>query len=259
MERLDVFLVQNNFFSSRNKAQNEIKNGNIEVNGKVVRKTGYQVDEESKIKIVGSPLKYVSRGGLKLEKAIYEFHLDLKNKIMLDIGSSTGGFCDCALQHNIAYIYAVDVGKDQFTSSLLESKKISLYENTDIRDFDFNKKNISFVTIDVSFISVLKFLEVLKEVSSIKEVVCLIKPQFECGKKVADQYKGVVLDKKVHEEVIKRVVQGFSDIGFSLSSLTFSPIQGGSGNIEYLGYFTRENNGKEVSYRKVIENAFSSF
>lgn len=259
MERLDVFLVQNNFFSSRNKAQNEIKNGNIEVNGKVVRKTGYQVDEESKIKIVGSPLKYVSRGGLKLEKAIYEFHLDLKNKIMLDIGSSTGGFCDCALQHNIAYIYAVDVGKDQFTSSLLESKKISLYENTDIRDFDFNKKNISFVTIDVSFISVLKFLSVLKEVSSIKEVVCLIKPQFECGKKVADQYKGVVLDKKVHEEVIKRVVQGFSDIGFSLSSLTFSPIQGGSGNIEYLGYFTRKNNGKEVSYRKVIENAFSSF
>lgn len=259
MERLDVFLVQNNFFSSRNKAQNEIKNGNIEVNGKVVRKTGYQVDEESKIKIVGSPLKYVSRGGLKLEKAIYEFHLDLRNKIMLDIGSSTGGFCDCALQHNIAYIYAVDVGKDQFTSSLLESKKISLYENTDIRDFDFNKKNISFVTIDVSFISVLKFLSVLKEVSSIKEVVCLIKPQFECGKKVADQYKGVVLDKKVHEEVIKRVVQGFSDIGFSLSSLTFSPIQGGSGNIEYLGYFTRKNNGKEVSYRKVIENAFSSF
>lgn len=259
MERLDVFLVQNNFFSSRNKAQNEIKNGNIEVNGKVVRKTGYQVDEESKIKIVGSPLKYVSKGGLKLEKAIYEFHLDLRNKIMLDIGSSTGGFCDCALQHNIAYIYAVDVGKDQFTSSLLESKKISLYENTDIRDFDFNKKNISFVTIDVSFISVLKFLKVLKEVSSIKEVVCLIKPQFECGKMVADQYKGVVLDKKVHEEVIKRVVQGFSDIGFSLSSLTFSPIQGGSGNIEYLGYFTRKNKEKEVSYRKVIENAFSSF
>ena len=259
MERLDVFLVQNNFFSSRNKAQNEIKNGNIEVNGKVVRKTGYQVDEESKIKIVGSPLKYVSKGGLKLEKAIYEFHLDLRNKIMLDIGSSTGGFCDCALQHNIAYIYAVDVGKDQFTSSLLESKKISLYENTDIRDFDFNKKNISFVTIDVSFISVLKFLKVLKEVSSIKEVVCLIKPQFECGKMVADQYKGVVLDKKVHEEVIKRVVQGFSDIGFSLSSLTFSPIQGGSGNIEYLGYFTRKNKEKEVSYRKVVENAFSSF
>lgn len=259
MERLDVFLVQNNFFSSRNKAQNEIKNGNIEVNGKVVRKTGYQVDEESKIKIVGSPLKYVSKGGLKLEKAIYEFHLDLRNKIMLDIGSSTGGFCDCALQHNIAYIYAVDVGKDQFTSSLLESKKISLYENTDIRDFDFNKKNISFVTIDVSFISVLKFLKVLKEVSSIKEVVCLIKPQFECGKMVADQYKGVVLDKKVHEEVIKRVVQGFSDIGFSLSSLTFSPIQGGSGNIEYLGYFTRENKEKKVSYRKVVENAFSSF
>ena len=259
MERLDVFLVQNNFFSSRNKAQNEIKNGNIEVNGKVVRKTGYQVDEESKIKIVGSPLKYVSKGGLKLEKAIYEFHLDLRNKIMLDIGSSTGGFCDCALQHNIAYIYAVDVGKYQFTSSLLESKKISLYENTDIRDFDFNKKNISFVTIDVSFISVLKFLKVLKEVSSIKEVVCLIKPQFECGKMVADQYKGVVLDKKVHEEVIKRVVQGFSDIGFSLSSLTFSPIQGGSGNIEYLGYFTRKNKEKEVSYRKVIENALSSF
>lgn len=259
MERLDVFLVQNNFFSSRNKAQNEIKNGNIEVNGKVVRKTGYQVDEESKIKIVGSPLKYVSKGGLKLEKAIYEFHLDLRNKIMLDIGSSTGGFCDCALQHNIAYIYAVDVGKDQFTSSLLESKKISLYENTDIRDFDFNKKNISFVTIDVSFISVLKFLKVLKEVFSIKEVVCLIKPQFECGKMVADQYKGVVLDKKVHEEVIKRVVQGFSDIGFSLSSLTFSPIQGGSGNIEYLGYFTRKNKEKEVSYRKVVENAFSSF
>lgn len=259
MERLDVFLVQNNFFSSRNKAQNEIKNGNIEVNGKVVRKTGYQVDEESKIKIVGSPLKYVSKGGLKLEKAIYEFPLDLRNKIMLDIGSSTGGFCDCALQHNITYIYAVDVGKDQFTSSLLESKKISLYENTDIRDFDFNKKNISFVTIDVSFISVLKFLKVLKEVSSIKEVVCLIKPQFECGKMVADQYKGVVLDKKVHEEVIKRVVQGFSDIGFSLSSLTFSPIQGGSGNIEYLGYFTRKNKEKEVSYRKVVENAFSSF
>lgn len=259
MERLDVFLVEKNYFSSRSKASYEIKQGNVEVNGKVVLKPSFHVLETDSIHIKENTLKYVSRGGLKLEKAISTFHLDLKNKIMLDIGSSTGGFCDCALQNGIGYIYAVDVGKDQFTKKLLESNKISLYENTDIKDFKGEDKNISLVTMDVSFVSVTKLLFVLRKMPTVKEVICLIKPQFECGKEVADRYKGIPLNKKVHYAVIEKVISTFHQEHFYLQGLTFSPIKGGSGNIEYLAYLTRKKEEKNIDYALVIDLAFSSF
>lgn len=259
MERLDVFLVEKNYFSSRSKASYEIKNGNVEVNGKVVLKPSSKVLDTDFIHIKENTLKYVSRGGLKLEKAISSFHLNLKNKIMLDIGCSTGGFCDCALQNEIGHIYAVDVGKDQFTKTLLESNKISLYENTDIKDFQVEDKNISFVTMDVSFISVTKLLFVLSKIPTLKEVVCLIKPQFECGKEIADRYKGIPLNKKVHYDVIQKVISAFKQEHFYLQGLTFSPIKGGSGNIEYLAYLTKEKEEKNIDYALVIDHAFSSF
>lgn len=259
MERLDVYLTLNNYFTSRNKARNEIKNGNIKVNNKVITKSSYQVDDNSIISIDKNILKYVSRGGLKLEKAINTFNINLSNKVMLDIGSSTGGFSDCALKHNISYIYAVDVGSNQFDKSLLKSNKISLYENTDIRSFPLSNKNISFVTIDVSFISVLKILDVFDNITTLKEVVCLIKPQFECGKKVADKYKGIVLDKNVHNDVLIKVINAFKNKKLYLKALSFSPIKGGSGNIEYLAYFTKEKQDINISYKLVIDEAFSAF
>ena len=254
MERLDNVLVKKGFFESRNKAIYEIKSNNVLVNGKIENKPSKQINFDDKIEII-SKLEYVSKGGLKLEKAINEFNLDLSNKIMLDIGSSTGGFSDVALRNNIKKIIAVDVGVNQFNKKLLECKKIELYENTDIRDFDVSKYNINFVTIDVSFISVTKIIPKLAEIKDLKEIVLLIKPQFECGKALSDKFKGIPLNKEVHKNVIKNIIEEFRKINFNIQNLTFSPIKGGSGNIEYLAYF---NNTEEklINIDKIIQDAF---
>lgn len=256
MTRLDIELVNRGIFESRSKAQNEIKNGIIYCNNKCITKSSFDVKEEDKIEIKGDTLKYVSRGGLKLEKAIKDFNISLHNKIMIDIGSSTGGFSDCALQSGINKIYAIDVGTNQFNKSLLESKKINLYEQTDFRKIDNNIiKDANIATIDVSFISVAKLVEKLGELNNLKEIVCLIKPQFECGLEVANKYKGVPLNKEVHREVINKVVNSFKNINFNLKDLTYSPIKGGDGNIEYLAYFTREKS-QNLSINSIINKAF---
>ena len=256
MTRLDIELVNRGFFESRSKAQNEIKNGIIYCNNKCITKSSFDVKAEDKIEIKGDTLKYVSRGGLKLEKAIKEFNISLNDKIMIDIGSSTGGFSDCALQNGINKIYAIDVGTNQFNKSLLESKKINLYEQTDFRKIDNNIiKDANIASIDVSFISVTKLVEKLGELNNLKEIVCLIKPQFECGLEVANKYKGVPLNKEVHREVINKVVNSFKNINFNLKDLTYSPIKGGDGNIEYLAYFTREKS-QNLSINSIINKAF---
>lgn len=254
MERLDNVLVKKGFFESRNKAIYEIKSNNVLVNGKVENKPSKQINIDDKIEIINK-LKYVSKGGLKLEKAINEFNLDLSNKIMLDIGSSTGGFSDVALRNNIKKIIAVDVGVNQFNKKLLESNKIDLYENTDIREFDVSKYNIDFVTIDVSFISVTKIIPKLSEIKDLKEIVVLVKPQFECGKALSDKYKGIPLNKEIHKSVIKDITVAFKTISFYIQNITFSPIKGGSGNIEYLAYFKNEEE-KVINIDKIIQDAF---
>jgi len=255
--RLDVALVNLGYFKTRNKSQEAIKSGIVKCNGKVQTKCNFSVDLNTKIE-VGEVLKYVSRAGLKLEKAIEVFNLNLVNKIMLDIGSSTGGFTDCAIQKGIKKVIAVDVGTDVMDSELKKNPKIELYEQTDIREMD--KKLLSDVqiaTIDISFISVTKILPVLEYLDNLKEIVLLIKPQFECGKQIADKYKGLILNKTIHKDIINNIIKQFSNINFYCQGLAPSPIKGGSGNIEYISYFKKDASLKLINIQKVINEAFN--
>lgn len=256
MTRIDIELVKRGIFETRNKAQNEIKNKIVYCNNVCITKPAFDVTEADIIEIKGEKLKYVSRGGLKLEKAIKEFKIDLKDKTLIDIGSSTGGFSDCALQNGIKKVYAIDVGTDQFDKTLRLNNKIILYENTDFRNIDNNIINdANIASIDVSFISVTKLTNKLKELINLKEVICLIKPQFECGKEISDKYKGVPLNKEVHKSVIENVIKSFKDNNYYINSLTSSPIKGGNGNIEYLAYFKRDKE-RSINIEEVVNKAF---
>ncbi len=238
--RLDVYLVDKNIFETRNKAQMSIKKGIVYVDGKKITKPSFEVNE-NKIEIKGNVLPYVSRAGLKLEKAIKTFNIKLEGKTMVDIGSSTGGFTDCALQNNIKKVIAIDVGKDQMSDKIKENNKVELHEQTDFRSVDLDiLKDVDIATIDVSFISVKLLMEKLSKMNNLKEVVCLIKPQFECGKEIADKYKGIIKNKEVHRKVIDDVKNYFKQINFDVKNITTSPIKGGSGNTEFLGYFIKK-------------------
>lgn len=255
MDRLDSYLVTNGFISTRTRSKYEIENGNVLVNGKVVTKASFKVSDNDEITI-NNKFDYVSKGALKLLKAKEEFNIDFSNKVMIDIGSSTGGFSDVALRNNIKKIIAIDVGKDQFDKDLQKDDRVELHEETDIRDFNIKEK-IDLITIDVSFISVLKIIDKIKEINP-NEIVLLIKPQFECGKEIADKYKGIPLNKEVHKEVINRVINNFKNINYMIQDLTYSPVTGGSGNIEYLAYFTK-NNFKEINIQSIVEKSFEYF
>ncbi len=256
MTRIDIELVKRGIFETRNKAQNEIKNKIIFCNNICITKPSFDVTDTDIIEIKGEKLKYVSRGGLKLEKAIKEFNINLNDKILIDIGSSTGGFSDCAIQNGIKKVYAIDVGTNQFDKNLRQNNKINLYENTDFRNIDNNIINdANIASIDVSFISVTKLTNKLKELTNLKEIICLIKPQFECGKELSDKYRGVPLNKEVYSTVINKVIESFKENDYYINNLTSSPIKGGNGNIEYLAYFKRDNE-KNIDIEKVINEAF---
>lgn len=256
MTRIDIELVKRGIFETRNKAQNEIKNKIVYCNNVCITKPAFDVTDTDIIEIKGEKLKYVSRGGLKLEKAIKEFNINLNDKILIDIGSSTGGFSDCAIQNGIKKVYAIDVGTNQFDKNLRQNNKINLYENTDFRNIDNNIINVANIaSIDVSFISVTKLTSKLKELTNLKEIICLIKPQFECGKELSDKYRGVPLNKEVHSTVINKVIESFKENDYYINNLTSSPIKGGNGNIEYLAYFKRDNE-KNIDIEKVINEAF---
>lgn len=255
MDRLDSLLVKKGLVSSRTRGIYEIKNGNVLVDGKVFTKPSTKFNEDVVI-IINNKFDYVSKGALKLLKAIDTFNIDLKDKVMLDIGSSTGGFSDVALRNNIKKIIAVDVGSNQFDENLKKDKRVELHEGTDIRNFNI-KEIIDVVTIDVSFISVTKIINKIEEINP-KEIVLLIKPQFECGKDIADKYKGIPRNKEVHFDVIENIINEFKNINYNIQGLTYSPITGGSGNIEYLGYFTKDNI-KEININEIINEAFKNF
>lgn len=262
MARIDIELVNRNLIESRAKSQDAIKCGLIFCNDKLVTKCSLDVSENDVIEIRGELLKYVSRGGLKLEKAIDVFDINLKEKTMCDIGSSTGGFSDCAIQNGIKEIYAIDVGSNQFDNRLKTLSNIHLYENTDFRNMD-NKvlSDVNIITIDVSFISVTKLIPKIAELDNVSEIMCLVKPQFECGKEIADKYRGIIMDKSVHYDVIEKLINSFSEIGFYINGLTFSPIKGGSGNIEYLMYLKSSASDMHIKetmdIRHIINEAFS--
>lgn len=256
MTRIDIELVNRGLFETRNKAQNEIKNGIVYCNNICITKASFDVTNEDIIEIKGEKLKYVSRGGLKLEKALKVFNIDLKGKILLDIGSSTGGFSDCAIQNDIKEVYAIDVGSNQFDKKLRINKNIHLYENTDFRNIDKNIINkCDIASIDVSFISVSKLINKLGELDNLNEIVCLIKPQFECGKEVSDKYKGIPLNKDVHKAVINNIISSFNSIGYFINGLSNSPIKGGDGNIEYISYF-RKDKKENIDVNKVVNDSF---
>lgn len=204
-------------------------------------------------------MKYVSRGGKKLEFAIEQFNISFKNKIVIDLGSSTGGFTDCALQNNALKVKAIDVGNNQFDKTLLKNNAITLYENTDFRKIDSSLiSDATILVIDVSFISITKMINKISELENVSEIICLVKPQFECGKLIADKYKGIIKDKLVHINVLTNVLNSFNQIGFYEQKICCSPIKGGSGNIEYLVYFTKENNEEKKDLNKIVNKSFKT-
>lgn len=247
-ERIDILCVQQGLFESRNQAQRAIMAGIVRDENDYIDKPGTKIPVDTKLFVKGEKLKYVSRGGLKLEKAIELYNLDLTDVIMIDIGSSTGGFTDCALQHGAKKVYAVDVGTNQLVWKLRNDERVEVMEQYNFRYAkldDFKYGMPTFASIDVSFISLRHMFNALKNVIAPDGViVSLIKPQFEAGKDDVGKH-GIVKDPKVHKRVIEEVIGYANDNGFSLKGLTFSPITGGEGNIEFLGYF--ENDHQENS------------
>lgn len=236
-ERLDVLLVNGGFAPSREKAKVIIMSGKVFVNGQREDKAGTTFDPEKiTIEVKGSTLRYVSRGGLKLEKALQEFPISLQDKICMDIGASTGGFTDCMLQNGAAKVYSVDVGHGQLDWKLRNDERVVCMEKTNFRYMQPQdiEDVLDFASVDVSFISLTKILlPARKLLTDQGQMVCLIKPQFEAGRDKVGK-KGVVRDKKVHEEVILKIVVFAQMTGFTVPGLTFSPIKGPEGNIEYL-------------------------
>lgn len=236
-ERLDVILVRQGYAPSREKAKALLMAGNVFVDNQREDKAGTLFDESKiQIEVKGRQIPYVSRGGLKLERAIGQFPITLQDKICMDIGASTGGFTDCMLQNGAGRVYAIDVGHGQLDWKLRNDGRVVCMEKTNFRyvtDADI-REPIDFASVDVSFISLTKILiPARKLLRQGGEMVCLIKPQFEAGRDKVGK-KGVVRDKKVHAEVIRRIVDYADMIGFSVKGLTYSPIKGPEGNIEYL-------------------------
>lgn len=261
-ERLDVLLVQRGLAPSREKAKVMIMEGNVFVAGQREDKAGTSFDEKVEIEVRGNTLKYVSRGGLKLEKAMANFGISLDGKICMDIGASTGGFTDCMLQNGAKKVYSVDVGYGQFAWKLRQDERVVCMEKTNIRYVtpEDIEDVLDFASVDVSFISLTKVLPAAKELlTEHGEMVCLIKPQFEAGKKKVGK-KGVVRDPKVHEEVIEKVISFAQEIGFGVKNLEFSPIKGPEGNIEYLVYIQKgmESQEEPVDVKAVVAKAHST-
>jgi len=241
--RLDVILVKKGFAGSREQAKALIMSGNVFVKGQREDKAGSMFDDEDiQIEVKEKPLKYVSRGGLKLEKAIDEFRIDLNNLTCMDIGSSTGGFTDCMLQNGAKKVYAIDVGRGQLDWKLRNDDRVICMEKTNFRYVtrEIVPEDIDFATADVSFISLDKILPAAYPLlSDHGRMVCLIKPQFEAGRAQVGK-KGVVRDPKVHEEVIRKVMDVASSDGLAPLGLTHSPIRGPEGNIEYLIWLEKD-------------------
>ena len=242
-ERLDVLLVQRGLAPSREKAKTMIMEGNVFVDQQREDKAGSFFDVEAKIEVRGNTLRYVSRGGLKLEKAMEAFGLNLAGCVCMDIGASTGGFTDCMLQNGAIKVYAVDVGYGQFAWKLRQDPRVVCMEKTNIRYVtpDQIGEPLDFASVDVSFISLTKVLEPAKALlKDGAEMVCLIKPQFEAGKDKVGK-KGVVREQSTHREVIGKIIDYARGLDFRVLHLTYSPVKGPEGNIEYLVHLANDN------------------
>ncbi len=257
-ERLDVLLVQKGLAPSREKAKAMIMAGSVLVNGEREDKAGTMFPDTADITVKGNTLKYVSRGGLKLEKAMACFALSLDGAVCIDVGASTGGFTDCMLQNGAAKVYAVDVGYGQLDWKLRQDPRVICMEKTNIRYVTPSdiKEPADFISIDVSFISLTKVLLPVRELLKDEgEIVCLIKPQFEAGREKVGK-KGVVRDALVHREVIEKVTAYAREIALAPLELTFSPVKGPEGNIEYLLHLQKMAEPQmETDVWRVVEEA----
>ncbi len=255
--RLDVYLTEHGFAQSRERAKSIIMSGHVFVNNQRSDKAGDIVPEGALVEVRGGELKYVSRGGLKLEKAVSEFSLDLKDKICMDVGASTGGFTDCMLQNGASKVYSVDVGYGQLAWKLRSDKRVINMERTNIRYVTDEQvpDKLDFASIDVAFISLKLVLPVVKSLLSDSGTgVALIKPQFEAGREKVGK-KGVVRDPAVHAEVIQNVLDFTRDMGLKISAVTFSPIRGPEGNIEYLMYFSKNGENNEIDVEGIVKQS----
>ena len=236
-ERIDVLLVEQGFFSSRERAKAALMEGVVFVDGVRIDKAGTKVSEEARISVKGDDCPYVSRGGYKLEKAVDIFGIDLKGKVCVDIGASTGGFTDCMLQNGASRVYAIDVGYGQLDWKLRNDPRVVNIEKCNVRYLEPEQvpEKAEFVSADVSFISLeLIFPVMARLLQDNGQAMCLIKPQFEAGREEASAGKGVIRDPKVHERVIQKVIENASENGLYMTGLSYSPVKGAKGNIEYL-------------------------
>lgn len=262
-ERVDVLLVQQGLFQSREQAKRAVMAGQILGNNEErLDKAGEKIPVTTELHFKGEQLKYVSRGGLKLEKALNDFDITVENKTVLDIGSSTGGFTDVSLQNGAKLVYALDVGTNQLAWKLRNDDRVKVMENTNFRYSklaDFKYGQPEFATIDVSFISLGLILPALANIFTMSgNVVALIKPQFEAGRENVGK-NGIIKDTAVHKQVLQKVTQMMVTDGFSITDLTYSPIKGGQGNIEFLAVLKRSNQAEiseHINIDRLLERTY---
>ncbi|KHD45208.1 TlyA family RNA methyltransferase [Streptococcus hongkongensis] len=266
-ERVDVLAYKQGLFDTREQAKRGVMAGLVisVINGQRFDKPGEKIDDGIELKLKGEKLKYVSRGGLKLEKALTTFDISVKDQVCIDIGASTGGFTDVMLQSGAQLVYAVDVGTNQLVWKLRQDKRVQSMEQYNFRYAqleDFSEGQPIFASIDVSFISLHLILPALKTIlAESGKVVALIKPQFEAGKSQVGK-NGIIKDKAVHIKVLEQVTTFAEDFGFTIKGLDFSPIQGGHGNIEFLAYMENVEPAKQLDHRllsEVVEKAHKEF
>lgn len=253
--RLDQYIFEQGYAPSKTRAQALIMSGIVFVNNQKADKAGTMIKETDIVEVRGKDLKYVSRGGLKLEKAINEYGLDLTDRVCMDIGASTGGFTDCMLQNGAQKVYAVDVGYGQLAWKLRSDERVKNMEKTNIRNVtvDMLDEKINFFSVDVSFISLKHIFPVAYTISTDDVIgACLVKPQFEAGREKVGK-KGVVRDSAVHKEVIENVIGYANEFGFYVHNLTFSPIKGPEGNIEFLIIISKDSEKATVTQQDIDE------
>ena len=262
-ERLDVLLVNRGLAESREKAKAIIMSGNVYVEGQKEDKAGSTFVDTANIEVRGNTLKYVSRGGLKLEKAMENFDVTIEGKVCMDVGSSTGGFTDCMLQNGAVKVYSVDVGHGQLAWKLRNDPRVVNLERTNMRKVTREQvpDEIDFFSVDVSFISLKLILPVARQLMSENaQAVCLIKPQFEAGREKVGK-KGVVRDPAVHVEVVRKIFDFCLENGFDVLNLDYSPIKGPEGNIEYLIHLRKSDDPKsytDVTPEQLVENSHAA-
>ena len=258
--RLDLLLVNRQLAPSRQRAKGLIEGGYVTVDGRVITKASQAFDEDCEIDVTGSDIPFVSRGGLKLQKAFDVFSPDVNGLVCADLGASSGGFTDCLLSYGAAYVYAVDAGHDQLVPSLKNDPRVCCMEGVNARylkadDFD---KEIDFVCADLSFISLSMIFPAIACISTqLMRAVCLVKPQFEAGRENVGK-KGVVKDRRVHLHVLKNTLMSACAAGFGVRGITYSPVRGPEGNIEYLLYLDKSvvNTVTDTTVKKTVDEAF---